>query len=586
MTGTKTISPAEEASEKALKMLSEAVTKNQCFRFEAGAGAGKTYSLIKALKDIIKKQGDSLLRKGQQVACITYTNVAKNEIDERTDNNPVIFAETIHAFSWSLIEPLQKQMREYITQINSKWKSRIEEAGGIKSQKVIYDLGYPSASEEKISLHHDDVIKIITNFLSKPKFISLLRSRFPIIFIDEYQDTNKDLAEAIIKNIVDANIGILIGLFGDHWQKIYGSNACGLIESSTGKLIEIGKEANFRSDKNIVQCLNRMRIALPQKEFDPNSEGDIYVFHSQNSLATRLDSGHWKGDLPSDCAKSYRDRTKIYLEQNGWEFIPEKTKILMLTNNLLAEEQGYRELVSAFRDTDDYLKLNDHYIKYFKEVLEPVCEYFEKSQYGEMFKVIGTNTPKLEKQDDKKSWNEDLQNLIEIRKTGTIDDVLSLLKRTRHPRLSDRVEKAERRYEQYSSLEGEEKEKERSFYNKVSIIKGCSYQEMINLANFIDDKTTFSTKHGVKGAEFKNVLVICGRGWSNYNWDNMLSWANKGIPKGKETTYERNRNLFYVACSRPQRRLALLFTQELSSDAISTLENWFGAENIIGEPDV
>jgi hypothetical protein len=41
----------------------------------------------------------------------------------------------------------------------------------------------------------------------------------------------------------------------------------------------------------------------------------------------------------------------------------------------------------------------------------------------------------------------------------------------------------------------------------------------------------------------------------------------------------RNRNLFYIACSRPKNRLALLFTQKLSDKGLSTIHHWFG-ENI------
>ena len=105
---------------------------------------------------------------------------------------------------------------------------------------------------------------------------------------------------------------------------------------------------------------------------------------------------------------------------------------------------------------------------------------------------------------------------------------------------------------------------------------------MIALASFIDDKTPFSTKHGVKGAEFENVLVVCGRGWNNYNWSQFLEWANNGVPKGKEDSFERNRNLFYVACSRSKTRLAVLFTQFLTKNALATINNWFGTENVTG----
>ena len=68
--------------------------------------------------------------------------------------------------------------------------------------------------------------------------------------------------------------------------------------------------------------------------------------------------------------------------------------------------------------------------------------------------------------------------------------------------------------------------------------------------------------------------------WNNYNWNQYLSWVNDGIPNKKEAAYERNRNLFYVSCSRPKNRLCVLFTQELGQSAINTLNQWFLNENI------
>ena len=85
-------------------------------------------------------------------------------------------------------------------------------------------------------------------------------------------------------------------------------------------------------------------------------------------------------------------------------------------------------------------------------------------------------------------------------------------------------------------------------------------------------------KHSVKGDEFENVLVVLGRGWNKYNFDQYLEWAGSGIvPADKQDAYERNRNIFYVSCSRSTTRLALLFTQKLSQASIQTLQSWFGA---------
>ena len=148
--------PALEAAQQASENMFTAITGNSCFRLEAGAGAGKTYSLVEALHHLIEKKAREYEKRGQQIACITYTNVAADKIKERIDNHPIIFTDTIHAFSWSLLKGFQPTLRALIPELSDKWAIRIEEAGGIKSQKVIYDLGYPKADEKSIATqsHH------------------------------------------------------------------------------------------------------------------------------------------------------------------------------------------------------------------------------------------------------------------------------------------------------------------------------------------------------------------------------------------------------------------------------------------------
>lgn len=580
------INPAVEAAKQASEEMFAAIRTNTCFRVEAGAGAGKTYSLIEALNDFREQRAPEFEKNGQKIACITYTNVAKDEIRERTDNHPVILTDTIHSFAWSLLKGFQPALRELIPTLSTAWETRITDAGGLAGQKVIYDLGYPKADSETIELHHDDIIKLMVKLLEKPKFQTLIKSLYPVLFIDEYQDTNAELADALVKNLVEKPSGILIGLFGDHWQKIYGSRACGLIENDN--ITEIGKNANFRSDKNIVECLNRMRTELLQHEADPSSSGEITVFHSEGFHGERKTQNHWQGDLPESDAHQYLGRTITRLEANGWGFDSEHTKILMLTNNVLASEQGYRNLTGCFRDTDDYLKKKDHYIKLFLETVEPMCEQFLLGHYGEMLSVLGTNHPRLSCQQDKTKWTIDLNKLIERRKTGTIRNVLDLLKETSRPQLSAKVTAAETRLARITEAEaaGDEiEESDAKFADKIRKIEAISYAEVIILYRYVEDKTPFSTKHGVKGAEFDNVLVVCGRGWNNYNWNQLLEWFNAGAPPvGREDAFERNRNLFYVSCSRAKKRLALLFTQKLSDKALECVGHIFGEENIVGEP--
>jgi DNA helicase-2/ATP-dependent DNA helicase PcrA len=581
------LSPAERASAQALGEMFTAIDGGNSFRLEAGAGAGKTYSLIKALNHLVQNRTVEFLNKQRKIACITYTNVAKNEIRERTDNHPVIYADTIHAFSWNFIKSFQAKLRDLMPELGDRWVTRIVEAGGIDSQKVIYDLGFPKIDQETITLHHDDVIKLMSFLLELPKFKTLLKARFPIIFIDEYQDTNKGLATAIVENLIDNDSGILIGLFGDHWQKIYGKDACGLIDSEEGKIIEIGKSANFRSDKNIVHCLNNMRPELPQHESDIESEGNISIYHSNAWGGDRRGGGHWAGDLPEDVSHDYFELVKVKMTQEGWDFDSKNTKVLMLTNNVIASEQGYKELADCFKYSEDYLKKNDPYIKYFVEIIEPVVASFEAREYGELFQVINQNFPQLQCHNDKRLWVENLNRINEIRSNGTIDDMLAFLIETNKPRLSNKIQQLEERYQRLLGEVVEDLEdRDRKFLTKITSLKRVSYRQVIQLAKFIDDKTPFSTKHGVKGAEFDNVLVVLGRGWNQYNWNQMLEFMESGYPDNKKDTFERNRNLFYVACSRAKHNLTLLITQKLSDEALDRLKYIFGEAQVIGEPIV
>lgn len=572
--------PAEIASEKTLEKIYSTLKNRSCFRVEAGAGAGKTYSLIKALQWLVKNQISDLQRKNQNIACITYTNVAVDEIKNRIDNDSLVYVDTIHGFSWLLIKDFQKQILKIISTSldDGKLKEKIEEAGGLLNQKIIYDLGYRKVTKTEIYLHHDDVIKIFTILLSTKKFISILKNKFPIIFIDEYQDTNKELTSSIISNIIDIEAGIQIGFFGDHWQKIYDD---GIGEINSKKIDVIGKEANFRSEKKIVEMLNRMRPELPQMEKDPLSSGEIKIFHTNNYTGERRDGkggGHWTGDLPAEVAHSFFLNIKNQLTKDNWDF--GKTKVLMLTNNVIAKEQGYENLAKVFSFSDDYLKMQDKYIDFLVNIIEPVAEYFNKKQYGEMFKAIGIRTPRLNNQSEKKEWNEALKKLINARNEGSIGDVIQCLKETQKPRLSSKIEEDEERYESIKNVKTLEDDEDRKFFEKTKELKSVDYKELIILSNYINDKTPFSTNHGVKGAEYENVFVVCGRGWNKYNWDNFLSWEKDGIPSGKEENYKLNRNLFYVSCSRPKKRLAILFTQKLSNSALDTLDKWFLKENV------
>lgn len=580
MAETSKLSPAEEASERALAAVRDAIVKSKDFKLEAGAGAGKTYSLVKALQYLIEREGRRLPRLNQRIACITFTNVAKDEIEARTDRNPVIHCDTVHAFSWSIISGFQAQLRSHLPALEGwaghPWGERLKEAGGVGFRTIEYTLGYRGITEDAISLHHNDVLPLTIKMFEYEKFRHIFRSKYPIILIDEYQDTDADWIAAIREHFVGKDEPPLFGFFGDHWQKIYG-DGCG--ELADPNVIHIGKQANFRSVSAIVDCLNRMRPELKQFVVDPKAPGEVHVFHTNGWTGQRGTGPHYGGDLPDDEANRALAEVKERLVTAGWDFSPERTKILMLTHRALGKQQGYGSLPSVFGDNNAFTKKEQAHIAFFADHLEPACRAFAAKRYGEMFDALGANKTYLLKAADKKNWSESMQRLDVLRTSGTVGDVIKHLREVQIPRLAEAAERLELKLESFDFSTGEELPRA---LRELQKFHDVPYAEVISLTNYLDGHSPFETKHGVKGAEFENVLVVVGRGWNRYNFGKMLENvpAQNSLSDKDRADFEDNRNLFYVCCSRPQKRLALLFTQELSAGAMKTVEEWFGVDNI------
>lgn len=564
--------PAEKASREAREKLLKVLEEGRSFVLEAGAGAGKTYSLVEALKFLTDRRGAELLRRGQRIACITYTNVASDEIAARTDKHPAILSCTVHAFCWSLISAFQPALRARLPFI-ANWPARSAEAGGLGERRVEYNLGYPMIKGDVALLGHDDVIKLTASLMAEPKFRQILVGRFPIVLIDEYQDTNAEFAEALERYFLATGTGPLLGFFGDHWQKIYESG-CGLIRSSA--LARINKGANFRSAPAIVGVLNAMRTELPQAVRDPDAEGTVAVYHTNDWPGARRTESMWKGDLPPEHSHAYLSKLVRQLDAEGWGFGSGSTKILMLTHRVLAKEQGYDGIVEALENADRFIQKQDPYIKFLVDTVEPVCVAYQDRQYGEMFDAMG-DVPTIGQHSDKLSWAGDMDRLLDLRATGTVGDVVKHLSAKQRPRLPEDILTVESHLVAPPPGLSERDQRRLARARKLLAVP---YKEIVALTKFINEATPFSTKHGVKGAEFENVLVVFGRGWAQYDFNKMLEWFAHNVPPASAEVFERNRNLFYVACSRPKRRLALMFTQQLSSDALGVLRSWFGAANI------
>lgn len=568
-------SPAEIAAADAQQRVDARLDEGAHFRLEAGAGAGKTYSLVKALKRLISTQGTSLLQRGQRVACITFTEVARDEIARDIEMHPAILVETIHAFSWAFMMPFQSALRELVGSIENR-QEKIEAGGGIGTKPVTYDLGFFGIDEHRVTLSHDDIPSFMACLLERPKFRAMLNQAFPVIFIDEYQDTDPQFMAALTAHLFAPSAKPQIGLFGDHWQTIYRNE---YTLADFPNVEGIGKQSNFRSAPAIVDVLNRLRPELPQHVSDPAAFGEARFFHVNSYAGERTNTAHSKADLPDAVKAPVTEALKQRLIAEGWDFAPEKTKVLMLTHNALAAQQGYPTIAAIFDRNEAFAKKEDPTIAFLADTLEPMMRAFAGGHFGEMFRILGGKPP-ISRHANKVEWRNDMDRLNELRAAATVGDVLDHLKETQRPRLPDKIALREEEIHQLGpeAAEGEEK-----YITRHRKLRAVPYSEVVELVRFLEGHTPFATQHSVKGAEFENVLVLLGGGWNHYNWPNLMDLLNTQKITDKNTKgYHRARNLFYVAISRPKVRLAVLATQTISQTGLAAAADLFGADAVIG----
>ncbi|WWW12507.1 UvrD-helicase domain-containing protein [Arcobacter cryaerophilus gv. pseudocryaerophilus] len=121
-----------------IEQIYQCIDTKESFVLDAGAGSGKTWSLVESLKYIIKNNGENFNRNNQKIVCITYTNVAKNEIIERLENNELVIVSTIHDFLWNCISQFKKELKiKLIGNIEEKIVKVQNELDNSKSKKGV-----------------------------------------------------------------------------------------------------------------------------------------------------------------------------------------------------------------------------------------------------------------------------------------------------------------------------------------------------------------------------------------------------------------------------------------------------------------
>lgn len=288
---------------------------NHHFRVFAGPGAGKTYWLMNHIRNVLRNS--NRLGISSKIACITYTTVAAEHINEKlNESGNRVDISTIHSFLYkNIIKPyahlLKNENGENLINFEEidgheehkpsmgKIKTWIDNSPGnfrflyAKNKKdtikILSDLTWKLDASGKCRLdfqnsrlfpasllklaieykklywnegriHHEDVLYFSYTILKENPIIKqFISAKYPYIFIDEFQDTNP-IQTAIMKWLAES--GSTIGVIGDHAQSIYrfqGANREDFVNFSLKGQINYKIEDNWRSTQKIIDLLNNMR---------------------------------------------------------------------------------------------------------------------------------------------------------------------------------------------------------------------------------------------------------------------------------------------------------------------------------------
>lgn len=536
------------SSIESLEKIKDCLKNKKDFVLNGGAGSGKTYSLVETIKYLYEEN------KNARIACITYTNIATNEIKNRIPNKN-LWVSTIHDFLWENIKSFQKNLKSSLielieqdiiklnssaTSINFSW-DRIES---------IQYKEYRKLQEGIIS--HNDILTLSHYIFNKyPLLSKIVADKFQYIFIDEYQDTNKQIIENFIDNVSTNNN--VIGLFGDSMQAIY-SSGIGDVNSyiECGKLVNIKKDDNFRCSINVIKLINKLRTDLYQEPAKKDSNKNIL-----NKVGT---AKFIYSNSPNFNIQELKSNDIF----KDWNFNDtEKTKELYLTHRLIAIQNNFQNLFAAFYKFNKDKITGDDKDNLLKHILriQNVISLYDTRNYSELMKNIDIKIVSLK---DKAIIKEKV-DALRIETNKTIEDVIKKANTLNLIKIDDNIIPYLKNDENPISKE----------YSLYCDIKDINFSEVVNFYNYDNNNSIYSTQHGVKGAEFENVLIILDNGkWNQYNFEKLFT------NEGNENVIKNTLKIFYVGCSRAENNLAVFYYKP-SLSVIAKAKELFGSDNVI-----
>ena len=453
----------------------ETIPINEPFKVTAGPGAGKTHWLINHIKNVVSNSHK--LDVVRQVACITYTNVGIDTITSRLNmGNDVVEVCTIHSFLYAnIVKPyIHLVAKEFglelsklvviddsnfksegiaisvLKLINKSWVNARSYLHGLNNATWHYSnhayndykprfpiklgkwfvgndcyMGFKRWVWSRGYMSFDDILYFSHILLSRyPNIYTLIKARYPYVFVDEFQDTIPFVIDLLAKL---GNEGVIVGVVGDKAQSIYdflGATVQQFDSFTVPEMQEYEIRGNRRSTKQIIDLLNIVRTDFSQdwlngsegmmpellvgdmlncyqQSIEKSGTDEIQSLAFQNVLANLMRNKKGGGnvekileiDFDSDARRQIMIKTLIKAVEytrmndlrNAWHQLDiidrDRTKTIVILRSLLDGYRDYKD--ESLMDFYNFL-VNDLHVEMPKIKDEAINDFYVNHTYTDV----------------------------------------------------------------------------------------------------------------------------------------------------------------------------------------------------------